>query len=293
MRTNAHQSKMKLHMKTTFIKIISLLALLPFLMACKKYIDMDIIDKGRKPVVNSLFIVDSIPTAKVFQSTHILDQTQNNNITNAKFIAIYNNQVFDTLYFSNALNQYISYNHIIQGNEKIKIKVETNIGTVESEITTPTRVHFNSVDTFPYYGNSSTRQGTEIKLSFNDPSATKDYYIIYTQMGNYINAASYDSDDPSIEELNNHLFLEDLTFNGKQKNISLIFYNNFYENTPKTLKIYLMHVDEHYYKYAYSAYKQQIAGNSPFSEPVIAYNNIKNGYGIFGAAAISTININF
>ncbi|NSW45421.1 MAG: DUF4249 domain-containing protein [Bacteroidales bacterium] len=280
-------------MKTTLMKIITLLTILPFFMACKKYLDMDIIDKGRKPVVNALFIVDSVPSATVFQSTHILDPAESNNITNAKFIAIYNHQVFDTLYFSNTLNQYISYNHIIQSNEKIKIQVETNVGTVESEITTPTKIQFNSADTFPYYGNSSTRQGTEIKLSFNDPSATKDYYIIYTLMGNYINATGYNGNDPSIEELNNHLFIEDLTFNGKQKNISLIFYNNFDEYMSNTLCIYLMHVDEHYYKYAYSAYKQQNTGISPFSEPVMVYNNIKNGYGIFGTAAISVININF
>ena len=52
------------------------------------------------------------------------------------------------------------------------------------------------------------------------------------------------------------------------------------------LYIYLMHVDENYYKYTYSVYKQQIASGSPFSEPVITYNNIKNGYGIGGAANI-------
>jgi len=263
------------------------------LLSCKKYLDMDIIDKGRKPVINALFIADSVPQISVYQSKHILYASQSPVITNAEVTLTTNLQSTATLSYSTLTQQYTNQGIQLHEGDQLKLNVNTSIGNAKAEITIPSKIAILSLDTFPHFDNSGNRQGIEIKLSFKDPSASKDYYILYTQTGSYISSTGYEGNDPAIEEMNNRLFINDLTFNGKQKNISLIFYNNYDENSSNVLQIYLMHVDEHYYKYAYSAYKQQSIGNSPFSEPVIVYNNIKNGYGILGSAAISVKHINF
>lgn len=254
--------------------------------SCKKYLDMDITDKGRKPVVNALLIADSIPKISVYQSTHILDTSQSPIISNAEVFLTTNFQNTITLYYNNYLQQYVNSSIHLHEGDKIKLNVNTSIGNAEVEVTIPSKIEILNLDTLPHFDNSGNKQGIEIKLSFKDPSTTKDYYILYTQNGSYLNTIGYEGNDPAIEEMNNRLFISDLTFNGKQKNISLIFYNNYDMYPSNMLYIYLMHVDENYYKYVYSVYKQQEGNNSPFSEPVIAYNNIKNGYGIGGAANI-------
>lgn len=255
--------------------------------SCKKYLDMEIIDKGRKPVVNALFIADSIPQVSVFQSTHILDQNNSKLINNAEVILTTNEQSANILSYSSFSQKYSNPAILVNEGDKIKLNVSTSIGSAQGETTIPSKIQIISLDTFPHIDNNGHQQGIEIKLSFKDPSATKDYYILYTQMGEYISSAGYDGNDPAINEMNNRLFIDDLTFNGKQKNVSLVFYNNYDLYSSNMFYIYLMHVDENYYKYAYSVYKQQAGDNSPFSEPVIVYNNIKNGYGICGAANIT------
>lgn len=254
--------------------------------SCKKYLNMDITDKGRKPVVNALFIADSIPKISVYQSTHILDASQSPIISNAEVFLTTNFQNTITLSYNNLLKQYTNSSIYLNEGDHIKLNVNTTIGNAEVEVTIPSKIEILSLDTFPHFDNSGNKQGIEIKLSFKDPSVSKNYYILYTQTGSYLNSLGYDGNDPAIEEINNRLFISDLTFNGKQKNISLVFYNNYDIYHSNMLYIFLMHVDENYYKYAYSVYKQQVGEISPFSEPVIAYNNIKNGYGIGGAANI-------
>jgi hypothetical protein len=51
--------------------------------------------------------------------------------------------------------------------------------------------------------------------------------------------------------------------------------------------------DEHYDKYIKSSVKARMnsEGELPFKEPVQIYSNIENGYGIFGACAITTIKL--
>jgi hypothetical protein len=58
-------------------------------------------------------------------------------------------------------------------------------------------------------------------------------------------------------------------------------------------KYFFMDTDEHYDKYLKSTIKQKMndGDNLLFNEPVQIYTNIKNGLGIFGSAAITTINL--
>jgi hypothetical protein len=57
--------------------------------------------------------------------------------------------------------------------------------------------------------------------------------------------------------------------------------------------INIMSADEHYDKYIKSSVKAHLNtdGDLPFREPVQIYSNIENGYGIFGACAITTIKL--
>ena len=91
----------------------------------------------------------------------------------------------------------------------------------------------------------------------------------------------------------NHQFSDEL-FDGRRKEFQIEFYsyqNYYYEGdgtgkeSSDTLKYILMarKLDEDYYKYLKSSSVQDYMGDSPFTEPVQVYSNIKNGYGIFGS----------
>ena len=54
---------------------------------------------------------------------------------------------------------------------------------------------------------------------------------------------------------------------------------------------HILNASEHYDKYIKTSILSRLNESSdlPFSEPVQIYSNIENGFGIFGACAISTI----
>jgi hypothetical protein len=62
-----------------------------------------------------------------------------------------------------------------------------------------------------------------------------------------------------------------------------------------TINFSFLSADEHYDKYIKSSVKYFLNrnedGDIPFEEPVQIYNNIENGYGIFGSCAITTIKL--
>ena len=94
------------------------------------------------------------------------------------------------------------------------------------------------------------------------------------------------------------VFLSDDSFNGMnytlkiQIDVGYLFDLSFppapgEKFTMRNINFKLFSIDEAYYKYALSNYVQVYKRDDIFSEPVIVYNNIKNGVGIFSGTSVS------
>ena len=115
----------------------------------------------------------------------------------------------------------------------------------------------------------------------------KNYYILYITKDNDLQYVSVK--DMSVNVLNGIAFFTDELFNGDYKTIQTSVYVWTEENNYSTsvIDIYLINADEHSYKYFYSTKMQISSKFNPFSEPVMVYSNITNGYGIIGSYSVS------
>ena len=154
-------------------------------------------------------------------------------------------------------------------------------------------------------------------IIIQDPPAVKNYYhfaetiapidwftifqgdTILTTNQEYFLAPVFllDNQDPaylSLEQENGFL-VDDATFDGQMKRIpfraSVAFDNDF--RLVNRLNVLFRSVSADYFRYHSTYTRQLVAQESPFSEPVIVYNNIENGLGNFSGyvTAVDSISI--
>lgn len=83
--------------------------------------------------------------------------------------------------------------------------------------------------------------------------------------------------------LDDKLFFSDQIINGQDFKIQFSILRTPYNHIPDSVDFYikLQQVDSSYYNYAVSEKKYRKAVDNPFSEPVLFYTNVSNGYGLF------------
>ena len=265
--------------------IVTLFAILLLVLSCEKYLDMEITDTGRKPVVNAVFIADTFPVVKVFESKHILDNTHYKNISNAQVNIIVDGQLW-SLTYDTIKRIYTDTSLRISSQSNVIVNVDTYLGKAEGTTTVPIHVPILSCDTFPHFDKNGNYDGVELRLRFKDIANVHNYYMI-TFHSNSLYPTFDAYNEPGLEYINEKIFLDDFAFDGKIKTLKFFVYRyaGKYMNYNGIIEFYLFHLDESLYKYQLSLQKQINTGNSPFSEPVMVYNNIKNGYGICGSAS--------
>ncbi|MBC8342654.1 MAG: DUF4249 family protein, partial [Bacteroidetes bacterium] len=133
-----------------------------------------------------------------------------------------------------------------------------------------------------------------ITLRIEDQADIDNYYLIKVfYMDSFFGVKSryiiYDisSDNPAVDEnYFNGLLISDFLFDGQSYEISFEIRDWDY-HTDKEYIIVLesMSRARYLYEQSYSLYLNRL--HNPFAEPVLVYNNIVNGYGIF--AGFSTI----
>lgn len=265
-----------------------------FSTSCEKYLDMEITDKGRKPVVNAVFIADTFPVVKVFESKHILDNTQYKYISNAQVNITINGQL-RTLTFDTLKGIFTDTTIRIASQSNVLVNVDTYLGKAEGNTTIPTLVPILSCDTFPHFDKNGNYDGVEIKLKFKDNANEHNYYMITFNSNSLYPTFDNSFNEPGLEYINEKIFIDDFAFDGKTKTLKFFVYRyaGEYMNYSGMVEFYLFHLDESLYKYQLSLQKQISIGSSPFSEPVMVYNNIKNGYGICGSASYTKVKVDF
>ncbi len=267
-------------------RIVILLFIFIATVSCEKFLDMEIPDKGRKMVLNCFFNDNDTLIVDLSKSVFILDNSNFNPIKKATVNIFENSNLVATCTEFEG-GKYKAIGFIPQKEKKYKIEVIQEGDTLTSISTIPSNVPFSIVDTSVY--SRDYESYFRVKLSLNDPAGVKNYYMINFSLENtmdlYENNESYiyfSSEDKVIETFyeSNAVFSDDL-FNGKTKNITFdLSIYDFWNDTNK-LKITLYSLSEEMYLYIVSLMAQQETSFSPFAEPVIVFNNIQNGYGIF------------
>jgi len=279
-------------MKNTLLIIIA--SVLFF--SCEKDVDIDIPDKGRKIVVNSVFDNDFPIELTLHRSLYILDNGQFRVISDAGVYLYENDLIKDTLKEAETKGLYISSVYPKPG-FKYKIKVNDNNEIVDSECTMPQVISIANIDT-----QSITREGEKylrLSIQINDEPGVKNYYRagivregwFYNNEENYEDMyyfMYYETTDLSVSDNydGTKLFTDNL-FDGKVYTFNMdIHKGHLYNNTDSiNTFIILENLSEAYYLYTRSSSQQMYLQGNPFSEPVIVYSNINNGYGIFAGAS--------
>jgi len=262
--------------------------------SCEMTIDVELPEKSPKLVVNSIFDnrLNNF-TLNLSKSKSILESENIEFVETAVVKLFENNSLLHQLvYVSNGLYASPSAVEFTTGKTYSIEVIDSNLGTASAFDIMPDSVTVKSVTT--RYVESEGKQ--LFTLIFDEPANTENYYLLSLYERNSEMHENYsiwiESDDPMFELdmfYFNGLFFSDELINGK--NVSLNFYSykgGFYEQKNEYL-IDLQSVSKDFYLYLKSLSQHLQTIDAPLSEPVKVHNNIKNGFGIFGAKSHSTI----
>lgn len=153
----------------------------------------------------------------------------------------------------------------------------------------------------PVAPNNLAQASYRINLRFTDPPRQENFYHLYffQQFNDYrlvagdtlvtgvrtipLQVSAEINNNFRVANYNGGILLEDRPFDGQQLNLSypvslqLVLNQSFLG----PIQVELRSVSKEYYLFFSSLSRQQNNANVPFSEPVIVFNNIRHGQGIF------------
>jgi hypothetical protein len=302
-----------------YCKYIILLCILIF-GSCETIEDTgDFPFESSKLVVNCLFNPDSVWYFEVSKSLSELDNSELSYIDDA-IIKIYNETDLiatldspsyklinseEVIYYSSALKPEIG--------EQYFMEVSANgFATVTSEGKVPDVVPFeisnfiiidSLINEFPL-GVFWLDLKAKTNIRINDPLFENNYYAFYVLYFNNSGgsvipyALTTSSDDPSVvgtDDLNlKSVLFNDRLFNGETYELAFnIDCTELPLGNSDKLFFYLVSYTEDTYLYKHSYTLFQETYSDYFSQPVQVYNNIKEGYGIFGGYVIERDSLEF
>lgn len=280
------------------IKLLLLICLALLFTNCEKTINIDIEDKGRKLVLNSIISDTGYVAVNLYKSRFILDNENFNYVNAAEIILWENNIIVDTL--NEITNGYYLSSIIPKNNFTYKISAKKDNLTVNSETKIPNKVGFQVVDTLSILKDNSNL--LRIRLKIDDPKHEQNFYMIGLNLTNidttiyFIeNSNIYFTTDENVFDIHfdNFAFISDRKFSGSSFIVNLYIDQWLYQYMGGTLLVNMMSISKDMYYYYLSLSKQLSTGSSPFTEPVMVFNNINGGYGIFSSFALSKDSINF
>jgi len=288
--------------KILLITIASLL-----LSGCVKILNDDLKAKESKLVLNAAISPDSTFTVNLSRTFNIFDDESSKNLP---FVDGAKMRLFENgTYLFDLENQ--SYGYYSKADfypEKenaytVDAAME-GFKSIESKAVIPETVPITDFDTLivrltddPYYGNQTQYVAL---LTYQDPAGVSNQYQLVCKIGqkdddgklNWEGNSVYvpDVDDSFYDRSWGELLWNDKYSDGKEVEIRFVFYSmypQFDEGLRETDTVYFrfsfQSVNQDYYTYLKSIgqYLESGGGEDPFSEPVVIYSNVKNGYGIF------------
>jgi hypothetical protein len=282
---------------------IILLAAIGFT-SCQKDVDVVIPYEGTKLVLNSLFRSDSIIYAQVSLSQRLAN-TFNATTPSGASVQLFENgvsqgnmstiNVYGRTYFVSTIKAKPNFVYTMVANANGYTSV-TGTDTVPSkpviQVTSVTR------STSTGSGNNNDK----VRVQLQDDPNIENFYLVKVYQADTNRTAvgpryQVDNSFPlyfSIDGISNgdpggvfgppgdnEQYIDDATFNGRNVTLNLNVESNF-GNTYAVVEV--ISLTKSTYRYLKSVNQQGNAQGDPFAEATVVYNNIKNGYGIVGAA---------
>jgi len=284
--------------------------------ACETIVDIDIPSGPPSIVVNCTLADDEFIAVILSESQHILDIGDDVRTISGATVEIYENGSLLTILKDYVDGTYKSENYMPKSGKSYQIKVnKLGFETATSEVLMPldTAVILDvQVDSVQINDFGSILNYVRFNLDFKDDGRIKNYYEI-TMLNEYyeyqydwstsppvVVDSSYRTDlvyleftNPILEEFQTYgqnVVFNDELFNGKKYSMSFLFnHNQYWQNdeliaySPFKFTVQMNNTSKSYYQYELSSQLQQWTTGDPFAQPVTVYNNIENGFGIFGA----------
>ena len=280
---------------------LALSAMTVALTACEKEIIVNVPPHESKIVVHSVTATGDTITARISRSVGIVEYTPSMdlNVTDATVLLYDNGALVDTLAYDAFTMRYVS-NVVAEPGHLYTLHAQSpTLEPAFASAGVPFNASLNSIQRFEN-AKVNDNGGTmdELVITFNDPVESTDFYRVSLYMGDYFFYGCAQSSDPSIENPNddfldgdclntNGLYLSDLLFNGKQKELRFFVDHYLLESMPDSLgnpmeaTLRFENMPEAYFQFIKTNDFAEWNYGNPFAEPSNVYNNVTNGFGVF------------
>jgi hypothetical protein len=288
-------------------KLLVLLTVIFFLTGCVKILNDDLKAKESKLVLNAAISPDSTFTINLSRTFNVFDDESSKNLpfVDSAKVRLFENGSFISELENQAYGYYTKSGFFPETGKEYTVDAKYKaFKTIESKTVIPKDVPIADFDTLiirltddPYYGNQTQYVAL---LTYQDPPGVSNQYQLACKIGlknddgliNWEDNSVYvpDVDDSFYDRSWGELLWNDKYSDGKEVEIRFVFYSEYpqyneglRETDTLHFKFYFQSVNQDYYTYlkSLSRYLETGGGDDPFSEPVVIYSNIKNGYGIF------------
>jgi len=289
------------------------------LFACEQPVDLNIQTPASKLVVISNFTVESDLRVRVTSSQPVITSNEASFIFDAD-VALYQGEVFiqdlrlindpeDPYFTTSEFNPTPGLEYTIRVSAPGYASVEGKSSIPEQVSISQLQISNLTIQKEPK-GNLH-RLNYYVNLGFSDRENEKNFYHL-TLFQEFLSFDVVENDtvisqrrerrlqfDPNsgnnlqVVHYDGSILFEDTPFNGRQQTFSLpveIRYSAEKE-IPGQLVAELRVVTEEYYLFHTSLSRQQQTPDQPYADPVILFNNIKNGHGIFAGYSSSVASI--
>jgi len=296
-------------MKKILLLLLFISICLFLIYSCEKIIDIDIPDREKKIVLNSLITPDSIVKIHLSESESILNAGFLIDIIEDATVQLYENNSFATLLLYTSEGCYVSSDFYPREENQYRVEVSVpGKDPVSSSVLIPDPVKIISIDTNVVIIDEMGAE-LQVRLKFVDPKEVENYYIVKAKSYGKEpeNPALFgpvnvylESESPIISQYGKPergLVFSDKLIDGSTYELSfdLYFYPYGSDSLSTFIYFYLQSISESYYYYVVSKAMQEELTDNPFAEPVQVYNNIEGGLGIFGAysSSVDSFRLNF
>jgi len=256
------------------------------MIGCETVVDVDIPDHEPVIVANCLFSSEEDWQLHLCKSRRILDNDSFENITDAT-VHIYEDDEVVAILAQSAPGLY----NLSQGSRPIPGHEYTLV------VSAPGLAEVSSCDSLPIpvqiarYTVDSAVNPENITIYFTDPPDIKNYYqvLILQEYAGSAYPIEFESDDLIFETWGgveaDEAYFEDSLISGQSYALKMRL-EPFYP--VDYVYILLLSVSESYYKYMQSTKELD---DNPFVEPLRAFGNINNGFGIFAGYTYSVVRL--
>ncbi len=277
-------------------RIIISISLLVFA-ACEMVVDVNIPIEKPKLVVNAFFNPDSVWTASLSWSRHILDRKPFIEEAGKAQVSILDEKgVLVTTLKNKGRGNFVS-----DQKPEVGKQYTINVKVPDQELVFSTAKAIGAVPISNVTIDTLSEGELAINVTIKDPIETN-YYQLHLTTEEIRKYQRWDTKEWVIDTLTmsyplyqttsdltgetSQAFISDTKFNGKEITIEVTTYNPW-RNQLLTASVVLTNASEAFYKYHNSRTLQSNTQGDPFAQPVQVYNNIVNGVGIFAGYADS------